>query len=111
MAPSLQQTHWDRVVECYALLESIAPTPIHTLNRSVAVTEWLGPAAGLAVLTDFEPPNWLLGSYLWAAVLADLNRRCDNDIAAAHYKNAALELAPTDAIRQVLRRRLQIPGS
>ena len=41
----------------------------------VALAEWRGPAAGLAVLTGFEPPTWLTGSYLWAAVLADLHRR------------------------------------
>ena len=39
------------------------------------MAEWQGPAAGLAVLNGFEPPTWLAGSYLWAAVLGDLHRR------------------------------------
>jgi RNA polymerase sigma-70 factor (ECF subfamily) len=108
LAPSFSATRWDRVVECYSLLERIAPSALHRLNRAVAVAEWQGPAAGLAVLDGFEPPTWLVGSYLWAAVLADLNRRNGNPDAARRYRDAALELAPTLAVKKLLQRRLQI---
>src|SRR4029434_9861404 len=46
LAPSLGETRWDRIVECYELLERLAPSAIHTLNRAVAVAEWRGPAEG-----------------------------------------------------------------
>jgi RNA polymerase sigma-70 factor (ECF subfamily) len=108
LAASFSATRWDKVVECYSLLEQIAPSALHRLNRAVAVAEWRGPAAGLAVLDGFEPPTWLVGSYLWAAVLADLNRRNGNADTAKHYRDAALELAPTLAVRELLQRRLQI---
>jgi RNA polymerase sigma-70 factor (ECF subfamily) len=108
LAPSFSATRWDRVVECYSLLERIAPSVLHRLNRAVAVAEWRGPAAGLAVLDGFEPPTWLVGSYLWAAVLADLNRRNGNLDTAKHYRDAALEMAPTPAVNELLQRRLQI---
>ena len=74
----------------------------------MAVAEWRGAAAGLAVLDSFEPPSWLAGSYLWAAVLADLNRRNGNPETARRYRDAALESAPTSAVRELLQRRLQI---
>ncbi len=106
LAPSFQETRWDRVVENYSLLEKIAPSAIHRLNRAVAVAEWQGPAAGLAVLEDFEPPSWLAGSYLWAAVLADLQKRCGNTKAAERHREAALKLSPTEAVRELLSRRL-----
>jgi RNA polymerase sigma factor (sigma-70 family) len=106
LAPSFEDTRWDRVVACYALLERIAPSPIHTLNRAVAVAEWQGPAAGLAVLEGFEPPTWLAGSYQWAAVLADLHRRCGHDELARRHRDVALDLAPTPAVKALLRRRL-----
>lgn len=32
------------------MLERIEPSPLHTMNRAVAIAEWQGPAAGLAVL-------------------------------------------------------------
>lgn len=107
LAPTFQETRWDRVVECYTLLERIAPSAIHKLNRAVAVAEWQGPAAGLAVLEGFEPPTWLAGSYLWAAVQADLHRRCGNADAAKRYRDVAVKSAPTPAVKELLQRRLR----
>jgi predicted RNA polymerase sigma factor len=92
-------------------LERLAPSALHTLNRAVAVAEWRGPAEGLAVLEGLEPPTWLADSYLWTAVLADLHRRCGNDEIAQHYRDVALESAPSNPIRELLGRRLKItPG-
>lgn len=110
LAPSFEQTRWDRVVECYSLLEQIAPSALHTLNRAVAVAEWRGPAAGLAVLDGLEPPSWLAGSYQWSAVLADLHRRCGHDAAARRYRDVAVSIAPTQAVRELLQRRLHGGG-
>ena len=106
LAPSFDETRWGRIAECYELLERVSPSPLHRLNRAVAVAEWQGAAAGLAVIEGFEPPAWLEGSYLWAAVLADLHRRAGNGEAAERHMSAALELAPTEAVRGLLRRRL-----
>jgi RNA polymerase sigma-70 factor (ECF subfamily) len=106
LAPSLAATRWDRIVECYALLERLAPSAIHTLNRALAVAEWRGPAEGLALLDSFKAPAWLEGTYSWAAVLADLHRRCGHVEIAEHYGSLAIETAPSAAIRQSLQRRL-----
>jgi RNA polymerase sigma-70 factor (ECF subfamily) len=106
LAPSFEATRWDKVVECYTLLERVAPSAIHRLNRAVAVAEWRGAAEGLAVLDGFAPPSWLSGSYQWAAVLADLHRRAGNGEAAQRYRETALSSAPTSAVRELLERRL-----
>jgi RNA polymerase sigma-70 factor (ECF subfamily) len=106
LAPSLAETRWDRVVECYALLERLAPSAIHMLNRAVAMAEWRGPVEGLAILAGLEPPSWLAGSYTWAAVLADLHRRCGHDEIAQRYRGLALASAPTPTVRELLGRRL-----
>ena len=90
------------------LLEQAAPSAIHRLNRAVAVAEWQGPAAGLAVLKGFEPPSWLVGSYLWSAVLADLYQRSGNMHKAKAYRDDALKSAPTPALKTLLLRRLKI---
>ena len=108
LAPSFQETRWDKVVECYALLERIVPSAIHKLNRAVAVAEWQGSEEGLAVLKGFEPPTWLAGSYIWAAVLADLHRRCGNVDTANRYGDIACKSAPTRAVKELLKRRLRI---
>lgn len=107
LAPSFHETRWDRVAEFYSLLERIAPSAIHKLNRAVAVAEWQGPAAGLAVLDGFVPPTWLAGSYQWAAVLADLHLRCGNAHTANGYRTFACKAAPTPAVKDLLQRRLR----
>jgi RNA polymerase sigma factor (sigma-70 family) len=108
LSPSFAETRWDRVVECYELLEAYSPSAIHRLNRAIAVAERSGPAAGLAVLNDSEPPGWLSGSYLWAAVLADLHRRCGHgEIAQQHHKTAC-KLAPSSFVARALERRLSL---
>jgi predicted RNA polymerase sigma factor len=106
LAPTFHETRWDKVVDYYSLLERIAPSALHKLNRAVAVAELRGPAAGLEVLQGFEPPTWLAGSYLWMAVLADLHRRCGNAEATKRYSEAAFECAPTAAVKDLLQRRL-----
>jgi RNA polymerase sigma factor (sigma-70 family) len=108
LSPSFAQTRWDRIVEGYTLLERVAPSALSTLNRALAIAEWKGAEEGLAVLGGLVPPSWLEGSYQWAAVLADLHRRCGHDEAATRYREAALASAPSAAIREALRRRLQM---
>lgn len=110
LAPSFAQTRWDQVAQGYALLETVAPSPLHRLNRAVALAQWQGPAVSLAVLAGFEPPTWLAGSYLWAAVQADLHRRLAHSEQAERYSILAIASAPSLAIAQLLRRRLQPTG-
>jgi predicted RNA polymerase sigma factor len=49
-APSFRETGWKEIADLYAILEGISPSPLHTLNRAVAVAEWRGPEAALAAL-------------------------------------------------------------
>lgn len=106
IAPSFAETRWDRIIECYALLERVAPSALHLLNRAVATAELHGPAQGLALLEGLDPPTWLAGSYMWSAVLADLHQRAGDDAVAESYRRTALETAPSAAIREALARRL-----
>lgn len=110
-APTFHDTRWDKVVECYLLLEQTTQSPIHKLNRAVAVAEWQSPEAGLAVLEEVNPPTWLAGSYLWAAVQSDLHRRCGNLETANRYREIACDTAPSAAVKQLLQRRLLVDGT
>lgn len=107
LAPTLAQTRWDRIVECYELLEHVAPSALHTLGKALAVAECRGPEQGLAVLRGFDPPVELADSYLCNAVLADLHRRCGQVEAARRHGEAAIALAPSPAVRAALARRLR----
>jgi RNA polymerase sigma-70 factor (ECF subfamily) len=105
IAPSFEQTRWQKIADLYGMLESIAPSPLHRLHRAVAIGEWQGPQAGLAAVEQLAPPEWLERSYLWQAVLADLHRRADHHDAARRYRERALECAPTTAVRKAIERR------
>ena len=108
-APSFADTRWNEIAELHAVLERIDPSPIHTLNRSVAVAEARGPQAGLAVLDGVVPPAWLDGHYLWDAVLADLHHRAGHATTAERHRDRALAAAPSTAVRQLLHGRLTKP--
>jgi RNA polymerase sigma factor (sigma-70 family) len=108
-APSFAETRWNEIADLYATLERIDPSPIHTLNRAVAVAQGQGPQAGLAVLDGVVPPPWLDGHYLWDAVLADLHNHAGHESTAEKHRERALATAPTDAMRRLMQRRLTRP--
>lgn len=110
LAPSLAQTRWDRIASNYALLERQAPSPLHRLGRALAVAELEGPEAALGLLDEVSAPSRVSSSYLWCAVLGDLYRRSGNRKAADQCIRAALDAAPSPAIRTLLERRLGRPG-
>lgn len=105
-APSFEGTRWNEIAELYAMLERMHSSPIHTLNRAVAVGQGQGPEEGLEVLKGVVPPAWLAGHYLWDAVLADLHGRAGNAATAQTHREQALAAAPSEAVRRVLHRRL-----
>lgn len=106
LAPSFSQTRWERLVTLYAQLDQVCPSPLHALNRALAIAEVDGPRAALVALDGQEPPAWLEVSHLWSAVLADLHRRAGDVTAAEAHRQRALASAPGESLRAVLARRL-----
>jgi RNA polymerase sigma-70 factor (ECF subfamily) len=105
-APSASATDWVAIAGLYARLERMVPTPVVALNRAVAVAMADGPAAGLRLVERIAASGALAGYHLLPATRADLLRRLGRtDEAAASYR-AALALAPTDAERRFLAKRL-----
>jgi RNA polymerase sigma factor (sigma-70 family) len=106
LAPSYAETRWDEIASLYEMLERLSPSPIHTLNRAIAVAEARGPEAGLTILRELSPPSWLLKYYLWDATVGELERRAGHFDRAVAALSRALEGAPTGAERALIRRRL-----
>jgi predicted RNA polymerase sigma factor len=63
-------TDWPQILALYGLLQSLAPGPMVTLNRMVALAEVHGPTAALAELDAVEKE--LAGHHRVAAVRAHL---------------------------------------
>jgi RNA polymerase sigma factor (sigma-70 family) len=89
-APTAAQTDWRQVAALYLILSRIAPNPMVTLNRAVAVAEVDGPAAGLAILSTLEGDDRMAGHHRLLSVRAHLLER-NGDLAGAydHYRRAA----------------------
>lgn len=107
LAPSFAQTRWSEIVEFYEILERLAPSPLYTLNRAIALAQLEGPGAGLELLEANKPPAWLGGYYLWGATLGELHRQNGDFGQAERYLEQAIELAPTRAEKELFQKRLE----
>jgi RNA polymerase sigma-70 factor, ECF subfamily len=107
VAAAADQTDWPEIARLYALLAGAAPSPVVELNRAVAVAMADGPAAGLALLEPLEGSGVLAGYYLMPASIGDLLRRLGRPAQAAERYRTAIDLAPSDAERRFLTRRLK----
>jgi RNA polymerase sigma factor (sigma-70 family) len=89
-APRFQDTDWDQILGLYELLQRIAPGPMVTLNRIVAVAMVHGPEAGLRQLAAAEADPGLAGHHRLHAVRAHLLELAgDHEAARAAYRLAA----------------------
>ena len=105
-APSAAETDWPQIVGLYDRLARIAPSPIVDLNRAVALAMTQGPEAALEVVDRLAESGRLDGYYLLHATRADLLQRSSRSAEADACLRTAIELAPTDAERRLLARRL-----
>ena len=103
-AADTASTDWPQIAQLYAVLEHVAPNPVVTLNRAVAVAMVDGPAAGLALLTELDGGP-LAGQHRLPAVRAHLLERA-GDVAGAveNYRLAAQRTASAPERRYLLAR-------
>jgi RNA polymerase sigma factor (sigma-70 family) len=71
-APSAEATDWPQILGLYDLLERVAPNPMVTLNRAIAVAMVDGPRAGLALLATLDGDDRLARHHRLAATRAHL---------------------------------------
>jgi RNA polymerase sigma factor (sigma-70 family) len=89
-AVRFEDTDWDQILGLYELLDRLAPGPMVTLNRIVAVAMVHGPEAGLRRLAAAEADPGLAGHHRLDAVRAHLLELAgDQEAARAAYRLAA----------------------
>ncbi|TDO48387.1 RNA polymerase sigma factor (sigma-70 family) [Kribbella sp. VKM Ac-2527] len=89
-APTTEETDWRQILGLYLLLERLAPNPMVTLNRAIALAQVAGPQAGLELLATLDDDKNLTETHRLDAVRAHLLERA-GDLPAArdHYLAAA----------------------
>ena len=89
-AARADDTDWPQILALYELLDQMAPGPMVTLNRAVAVGMVRGPTAGLDLLATLEGDDRLVGHHRLDAVRGHLQEMAgDRAGAKASYQAAA----------------------
>jgi predicted RNA polymerase sigma factor len=89
-AATAAETNWRQVHALYLILERIAPNPMVTLNRAIALAQTEGPRAGLALLSTLDGDERLAGHHRLQSVRAHLLEKAGDQAGAyEHYRRAA----------------------
>lgn len=89
-AASVADTDWALIAALYDGLAQVAPSPVVTLNRAVAVGMAFGAAAGLEIVDGLRADPRLADYHLLPSVRGDLLARLDRlDEACAEFERAA----------------------
>ena len=110
-AESVDATDWPQILGLYELLEHLAPGPMVSLNRAVAVAMVTGPAAGLDLLAALEADRRLAGHHRLHATRAHLLEMSgDAAGAAAAYREAARRTTSLPERRYLAGRAARLTG-
>ena len=104
-APSAAETDWREITALYELLEQVAPNPVFTLNRAVALAMLKGPQAGLQLLAEVQQDRRLTTSHRVPAVRGHLLELAGDSAAAAEAYHIASRLTTSRPERDYLLRK------
>ena len=105
VAPSVEETDWERIVLLYDVLGRLAPSPVVELNRAVAVSVARGPAAALPLVDELARADSLPGSHLLPSVRGELLARLGRFDEARREIEGAVQLCGNERERELLRRK------
>ncbi len=101
-APSTTETDWPQILALYGLLERVAPNPMVTLNRAVAIAMVKGPTAGLELLEALAGDPRMADHHRFHAVRAHLLEMAGDDARARASYSAAARRATSRPERHYL---------
>nr|WP_206313728.1 sigma-70 family RNA polymerase sigma factor [Streptomyces coryli] len=108
-AERAEDTDWPQILGLYNLLRTLAPSPVVTLNRAVAVGMVDGPRAGLAELERLSGDQRIAGHHRLEAVRAHLLELAgEREAARTAYQTAASRTLSTPEQRYLRLRAAQL---
>jgi RNA polymerase sigma factor (sigma-70 family) len=111
-APTAEATDWPQILALYDVLTTVAPGPVVTLSRAVALAHVHGPRAGLALLGTLDTDERMTHTHRLEAVRAHmLEQAGDTTAARDSYLRAAKMTAslPEQRYLQLCAARLHHP--
>ncbi|MBF6162092.1 RNA polymerase sigma factor [Nocardia cyriacigeorgica] len=106
VAPSVEQTNWERIVLLYEALGRLAPSPVVELNRAVAVSMADGPATALPIVDELAAGGAFANSHLLPSVRGELFIRLGRRDEARAELELAAKLCGNEQERAVLHQKL-----
>jgi RNA polymerase sigma-70 factor (ECF subfamily) len=106
-ATSMETTDWAQIVRHYDQLCELFPSPVATLNRIIALRYARGAEAALLALRASDELHAVQDSLVYHATLAELHQAQEEHEQAAAAFRAAAELAESDTLAELFRRRAQ----
>src|SRR5262249_52560149 len=88
-------TDWPQILALYDVLTTVAPGPVVTLSRAVALAHVHGPRAGLALLGTLDTDARMAHTHRLEAVRAHLLEQAGDTTAAPHSYLPAANAPPT----------------
>ena len=107
VAETFEQTDWAGILDDYAVLLEIAPSPVVKLNHAVAIAMIYGPQVGLQALAKLRDDASLKNYHLLYATFGELYERSGNIQQAARSYREALALTGNAAEQRFLQRKLK----
>jgi RNA polymerase sigma-70 factor (ECF subfamily) len=105
-AATFEDTDWPAILAYYDTLVALAPSPVHRLNRAVAVAMTDGAAGGLSELDAIAGEKALADYFLLPATRGELLRRLGRHAEASVALAEAARLTASAPARRFLTRRL-----
>jgi len=113
-APTASETDWPQILALYEVLSHVAPGPVVTLSRAVALAMVHGPKAGLALRGELDADDRITHTHRLDAVRVHSPERAGDTVAAREsYLRAARMTASAPEQRHLALRaaRLRQPGA
>jgi predicted RNA polymerase sigma factor len=104
-ARKAEDTDWARIVGLYGALVEIAPSPVIELNRAVALSMLMGPAAGLEIIDGLAKEPALKAYHLLPSVRGDLLTKLGRHAEARTEFERAADLTSNERERNLLLQR------
>ena len=101
-AATVDATDWPQILALYELLERVAPNPMFTLNRAVALAMARGPAAGLELLGTLDDDGRIATSHRLHAVRGHLLEQAGDRAGARDAYLRAAQLTTSSPERDYL---------
>jgi RNA polymerase sigma factor (sigma-70 family) len=109
-APTAEATDWPQILALYDVLAAVAPGPVVTLSRAVALAKVHGPTAGLALLGTLDTDERMAHTHRLEAVRAHLLEQAGDAAAAREsYLRAARLTASLPEQRYLHLRAARLP--